>query len=462
MPENSSQELTLDDAFMVPGALCRSYVAADLRLLSESLDALNTPTFFGVPTLFSAPRLNAKLTFDSTINEDKKFLFGLIKRERSERVAELKIDMSVAPAAEALSVKDDRIEIYGAWPRFFQTPQTENSMTLTLATGDRLNLRTPRGGGSANQLSVRPELIGPMMVTLGNWARDGDKLPAAPENSGSSDRFTSGLEMLVAGTHTVVKQSGDVLREQVPTQAPRSTRPDSTWSPTDYRAFISSRIGTGFTSYEFTRLTSHLKVVLDENGDVATDPFSGHNQRIDVTASLEPGVEQPRVTCFLKVPDLLISGPLLNHILEELASSADLTNLLNDVRKSKAGLAALSLDNLKRFIKSSRSSERAVIARTKRTKEEVDWDLILLKGTAAGQDVDLMVSLKIAFQKREVGAHLLRIKELREIKLVAARVGSQGWQTSPGDHADTWSYFYRAFASLYRWRLRFGPLGEAK
>ena len=143
MPDSGQDLISPAELFGGLENLCAHYVLSDLRLLSDSLDGLRNPGAIEVPCILNAPAMDARLTFDYSVNEEKKILLGLRRRKRSERVARFDVHMKLCPTAGAGSTDPGPARLYGTWPLFIEPAGTGRSFSLVLDKTVRLRVRMP-------------------------------------------------------------------------------------------------------------------------------------------------------------------------------------------------------------------------------------------------------------------------------------------------------------------------------
>ncbi len=473
MPEAREQTVDPDALFGVLNRLCRDYVAADLRLLSDSMHRLRTPGIVDVPVLLTSPALNAHLAFDITVSETKKILFGLIRRDRSERVAELDVQLTVTPAPDVTSSEAHKPAIYGTSPEFIEAVDRRGNMTVLLAGGERISLRfsggsglasaTVAGGGAAPASfeELPPQIMASMLVTLATWVRAPGGSSPEPLRERPEAMLETLLDTLATGVEALLRDTADVFRPVSPSGSPGTGPANIGPEIAACRDHIASMLGPEYTGYRLAALSSRLKLLLTDDGELSTDPFADTAQRYNIEARLDTAAAPPRVVVALKVPDLLVSGTLHDRFLELLSRADVIDDLMPDLADVSHPGPVVQRADVAAYMRSARSSKNGIVARMNRTRSGKDEDLILLHGTLGGRDATLLIRIAVTFRTRDAGADELRVKKVHHVSLVAARFGEDRWRTANGLNRDdtTRKYFYRAFASLYRWRLRFEPEG---
>ena len=476
MPADDGQVLDADALFGALRNLCSNYVAADLSLLSGSLKELSAPNLSGIPVLRTAPCMAARLTFDFGINEDRSFLFGLIRRERSERLAELDVKLEVAPSRNLVPGAAHAVSIYGVWPPFIQAVAPDRSMTVLLENGQKFKLHMP-GNGRPDQATVtaldpgsfpvafnrlQPQLMVSMLMTLAQWVRSGGATPPAPARHKTGETLDRLLSRLVSGVNQLLLDTAQVF---LPTGAEGARKLEDRSLArriAQDRSHVAGLLGADSTAYGFAYLSCRLKLLLNENGELPDKPFEGNNQRYDVEARLDTGVRPPRLVVALKVPDLLVSGDLYDQFLEALMQPSNLADLLTPIQQRLLPTEAPSIDDLKSFVSSARTSKIAIIARITRTASGEDTDLVLLRGTLAERKSLLLLRMKVLIDDRTDTDPSQSVGKIKDIDLIAAQFGELKLTFTNVSLEDTRTYFYRAFNSLLKWRQRFATHGEAQ
>jgi hypothetical protein len=475
VPQTQQTDVGPEALFVALNNICWSYVASDLRLLSDSLDGLRTPGAFNIPVIFNAPKLAARLTFDFSVTKTREFRLRPKPRPRTERVAELDVELKLTPAPSIDPGDSQPIRTYGSWPRFIEPPQASGVMSIRTADGLRLHMKvsdldgfraatvTEAGARTWEFRELPPRLVASMMLTLAEWVRHGDRPESTPLRSRSGEVLESLLGKLVEGVDGFLLSTADALSSTSAVGASDTSASEIQRRVASYRQHVASILGPEYTAYKIAALAGRIKLLLDENGELSDEPFADNTQRYDLEARLDRSHRPSRLAFALRVPDLLVSGKLYDHFLEVLARPEIVDDLLREMESVLGGDRLPSNAELAAFIQSAQVSQQTAIARIRRTKQGRDEDLILINGMLSNRRCWLLVRITVSFEEREVGSDALRVRQIHAMSLIASKFGRANWRTSDGLRGDddTRRYFYRAFSSLYRWRQRFQPAGGA-
>ena len=180
------------------GRLSLEYVDADLKLLAGSYTARRHGGVFSLPAVQFSPRMSARLKFDMSVSKKKKILFGLIKKKRSERLADLAIEFGVAPTPK--SSPNTVPQVQGAWPEYLVSVKGRNPH-LKLIGGNQLTLEfSPDGKRSETKAVFSDGLrasfdeipqshVAEILLTLSDWVRKESFAAPAPLVSTSGDGY---------------------------------------------------------------------------------------------------------------------------------------------------------------------------------------------------------------------------------------------------------------------------------
>ena len=464
MSETDEQTLTSAELFDVLKRLCGDYVLSDLRLLSDSLNQLRNPDILGTPYVVNAPVMDARLGFDSSVSKEKKILFGLRRRKREERIAEFDVRMKLTPAPDADIVPPGPVQIYGSWPQFVESVRSTGSMIVTLDEADSLRINLPTQGGieaatiRARSLTHRfdslpPRIMVSMISAIARWTRNNKSSEPMPLTGRMTTSLDTFLEMLTTKVGELLQDTADIFRPEGPGTADNQNLHKQ--RIVKYRDRIASMIGPGYCAYRFADFSGRLKFVLDEEGGLATDPFSKDNRRFDVDAHLAKIDNRSGLVVSLNIPDLLVSGALFDQILDALIQSDALSELVEKMD----GLTdfAFSHKALKDCFRDAKTSRHSVVARIERPRSGEDLNLILVRGGPPLSDSWLLFTFRISFDGRESGT--LAVKEISKLRLAALASRDTEWLGHKEDQKVLGAYLYRAFLTFYGWRMRFWQPG---
>jgi hypothetical protein len=453
------------------GKLSLEYVDADLKLLAGSYTATRSNGVLSLPALQFSPRMSARLNFDMSVSKKKRILFGLIKKKRSERVADLAIEFGVAPTLKT-SV-NPLPQVKGTWPDFLVSVKGQkfhlkliNNTQLTLEFGPDGNVKNTKVVFSDGHASPFDEIsqshVAEILLTLNDWVRKDSFTGSGPLVPNAGHGYDGLISQLVNGVNRLYKQVVPVMQGASVTgrRLPPGSLP-GVWKGTAteivaQRERMLPVFGGQEVSYDFDRLQARFKVSLDEQGNLATKPFQKGSQRFDIEASL---VKEDQLTALLLklwIPDFLVSGPVFDKIFAGIKQDDALDEFIERLEKHwhpKQPPTKLELQN---YLSDAQASGQATIIRTHRDRGSTDKDLFLVHGLLGKTPVKMMFSADLEFEHRDSTDEESVLKKVKNIKLNATKSGDLDWKEDERIITVILRYLHNILLSQCHWRGRFG------
>lgn len=443
MPDSDAQ-LSPAELFGIVRGLCSDYVLSDLRLLSESLSALRQPSASPIRGLITSPSIEARLSFDSTFSETKSIVFGLKRRQRSDRTAEFDVDLKVTPAPDQIAAPPERVPMVGVWPRFIRQARGNGLLEIALDNSERLRFTVGQSGSEAPGGDLSATHVVQLTLAIARWIRLGDNSGPAPFSPAPNEPLDTFLAMLAERVDALLGDMAQILVAD--DRADPNDGDEELRRISAYRSHIASIIGPDHSSYRLARLAGRLRLVLTPTGALAADPFAKGNRRFDIEARLADSGHRSSMVVSLNIPDFLVNGAIYRGILDAVIASdavGDLETLTPPVPKRAV------IDS----IRAGRASENGVVARIERKKSGTDLDMILVPGVAALRGCWMVFMFDVSFEDRSAGD--MRVRTISDFRL-AALVGPTGDGVGNAKDLGVLSdYLYRALRALHTWRMRF-------
>ena len=453
------------------GKLSLEYVDADLKLLAGSYPATRSGGMFSLPALQFSPRMSTRLNFDMSVSENKKILFGLIKKKRSERVADLAIEFGVAPTLKTSANPVPLVK--GTWPDFLVSVKGRkfnlkliNNTQLTLEFGDDGKVKNTQAVFSDGDSSPFDEIsqshVAEILLTLNNWVRKESFTGSGPLVPNAGDGYDGLISQLVNGVNRLYKQVVPVMQGSSVTgrRLPPGRLPD-VWKSTATEIVVQRErmlpvFGGQEVSYDFDRLQARFKVSLDEQGNLATKPFQEGSQRFDIEASLVSEDQLTALLLKLWIPGFLVSGPVYDGIFAGIKRDDALDELLGRLEKHWRPKQPPTKLELKQYLSDAQASGQATIIRTHRDRGSTDRDLFLVHGLLGKKPVKMMFSADLEFEHRDSTDQETVLKKVKNIKLNASKRGDLDWKEEERIITVILRYLHNILLSQYHWRGRFG------
>lgn len=453
------------------GRLSLEYVDADLKLLAGSYAARRHGGVFSLPAVQFSPRMSACLKFDMSVSKNKKILFGLIKKKRSEKLADLAIEFGVAPTPK--SSANPVPQVQGAWPDYLDSVEGRklhlkliggNQLTLDFSPdGKRNKTKAAFSDGLKSSFDEIPQShVAEILLTLNDWVRKESFAFPAPLVSAAGDGYDGLINELVNGVSRLYKQVVPVLQGQSVTgrRLPPGRLPD-VWKSTATEIVVQRErmlpvFGGQEVSYDFDRLQARFKVSLDEGGNLATEPFQEGTQRYDIEASLVQADELTALLLKLWIPDFLVSGPVYDSIFNGLKRDDALNELLERIERHWRPKQPPTKLELRKYLSDAQASGQATIIRTHRSRGSTDRDLFLIHGLLGNKPVKMMFSADLVFENRDSIDEENVLKRVEKFKLNASKSGDLDWKEGEKIITVILRYLHNVLLSQYRWRGRFG------
>lgn len=453
------------------GKLSLEYVDADLKLLAGSYHATHSGGVFSLPALQFSPRMSTRLNFDMSVSENKKILFGLIKKKRSERVADLAIEIGIAPNRSASVSPVPQVK--GTWPDFLVAVKGQK-FHLKLINNDQLTLEfSPNGdikstkavfsGGRSSPFDeISQSQVAEILLTVNDWVRKESFSGSAPLIPRSGDGYDRLFNQLVSGVSRLYKQVVPIM--QGPSITGRRFPPGSlpnVWKSkatevVAQRERMMPAFGGQEVSYDFDTLKARFKVSLDEQGNLATRPFQKNSQRFDIEASLVKDDQLTALLLKLWIPDFLVSGPVYDSIFAGIKRDEALDELLERLKKHWHPKPPPTKLELRKYLSDAQASGQATIIRTHRGKGSTDKDLFLVHGSLGKEPVRMMFSADLVFGHRDSLDEEPVLDKVENLKLNASKTGNHKWQEDEEVITVILNYLHQLLHSQCQWRGRFG------
>ena len=461
---------TAKPIFELLGKLSLEYVQSDLRLMADSIPTMRTGGLFAIPAMHFSPRLSARLKFDLSVSKNKKALFGLIKKKRSESLADFSIEFGVAPTQKTSATPMPRVE--GTWPDYLVSI-SGRKLALKLIDNSLLTLEfSPDGdwkktqavfsdGHSSSFEKVPQSHVVRILLTLDNWVRQQSFASAGELSQVSGGAYDGLITELVAGVNRLYRQVVPVLQGPSGTgrRLPPGKLPDVWRDMASGIVVQRDRMSPAFyaheVSYDFDRLQARFKISLDEKGKLATEPFQEDSQRYDIEANL---VEDDGITALrlkLRIPDFLVSGPFHASIFSGLKQQTALKDLQGKLKNLWRHGSPPSTGELKEFLSDVQKKGQATVVRTLRRKGSSDRDLFLVNGSLRHKPVKMMFSADLKFENRDSINEESILEEVNNFKVNAIKRGDSIWQEEKEISDEILGYLHNVLLSQHRWRARF-------
>ena len=453
------------------GRLSLEYVDADLKLLSGSYSTGRHGGLFSLPGVQFSPRMSARLKFDMSVSESKKILFGLIRKKRSERLADLAIEFGVAPTPKTSVNPVPHVQ--GAWPGYLVSVKGRK-LLLTLINNSQLTLDFSPDGSPRNTKAVFSDgvsssfdeipqsHVAEILLTLNDWVRKESFAAPGPLVLTSGDGFDGLINELVSGVTRLYKQVVPVMQGASVTgrRLPPGRLPD-VWKSTATAIVVQRErmlpvFGGQEVSYDFDRLRARFKVSLDEAGKLATKPFQEGSQRYDIEASLAQAGDDPALLLKLWIPDFLVSGAVYDSIFAGLQRDKALGELLERLERHWRPKRPPTRLELKKYLSGAQTAGQATIIRTHRSRGSTDRDLFLVSGLLGGKPVKMMFSADLVFKNRDSIDKEPVLEKVKNFKLNASKSGDLDWKEGEKIKNVILRYLHNVLLSQYKWRRRFG------
>lgn len=456
--------------FELLGKMSLEYVQSDLRLMADSIPTMRTGGLFAIPAMHFSPRLSAHLKFDLSVNEKKKGLFGLIKKKRSESLADFSIELGVAPTQKTSATPIPRVQ--GTWPDYLVSVSGQK-LELKLIDNSLFKLEfSPDGDWKKTQADISDghplsfdkiprSKVARILLTLDAWVRQQSFASPGGLSQVSGGAYDGLITELVAGVDRLYSRLVPVLQGPAGTgrRLPPGKLPDA-WRNTASGIVVQrDRMAPAFhaheVSYDFDRLQARFKVSLDEQGKLATKPFQKGSQRYDIEASL---VEDDGITALLLklwIPDFLVSGPFYNSIFSGLKRQSALEGLESKLEGHWGPGALPSTGELMDFLSDAQTKGQSTILRIHRGKDSTDRDLFLVNGMLRSKPVKMMFSANLVFENRDSLDEESVLDKVEKFTLIATKNGNNAWREGNSNIDEILSYLHNVLLSQHRWRARF-------
>lgn len=453
------------------GRLSLEYVDADLKLLSRSYSTGLYGGLFSLPGVQLSPRMSARLRFDMSVSENKKILFGLIRKKRSERLADLAIEFGVAPTPKTSANPVPKVQ--GAWPGYIVSVKGQK-LFLRLVNDHQLTLEFSPDGKASNTNAVFSDgvsssfdeipqsHVAEILLTLNDWVRNESFASPGPLVSTSGGGYDGLINELVNGITRLYKQVVPVMQGQSVTgrQLPPGRLPE-VWKSRATAIVVQRErmlpvFGGQEVSYDFDRLQARFKVSLDEEGNLATKPFQEGSQRYDIEASLAQASDDPVLLLKLWIPDFLVAGDVYDSIFAGLRRDKAISELLERLEKHWRPKRPPTKSELKKYLSDAQTAGQATIIRTHRSRGSTDRDLFLVRGLLGGKPVRMMFSADLVFENRDSADKKPVLEKVKNVRLNASKSGDLDWKEGEKIKGVILRYLHNVLLSQYHWRIRFG------
>lgn len=442
----AEEPFDLSGVLGIVSTLAVNYARADRQLLLQSVDQPHRILGSGLPFLQAVAGFRSKLRFHLTVDRNRGFLFDLIRTRRSERVAELSLDFSVAPTPLSTSTKDYAVSLWGTSP---PGPDVQlGELTVPLSDARRLFVSFPSDGDIDDtrvRLGNRPSadfdrmhmgLLMDLLMALTALARDMSKSAPHPMRASRADRLESFLTDVAAGMGDALKKAAPVLR---PDPENLSAEPAA--------SRLGNVLGPHAIHYGFREMNAVFEVLLEPDGSIATKPFQDGAQRFSLSASLESSEAEPRLVLSLGIPDVLSSGPLHEILIAEFKKNRDqfwekLDSPIDDYFSGKEEFGRIL------------AAAKTTVVRIKRNRNGRDQNMIVFEGSLQSQPIILVFLADIKLQ-RDMSDSAFALDSLDVERMEAAKIGTGAWFSNRRNSKELTTYAHQVLLQIFRWRSRF-------
>jgi hypothetical protein len=391
-------------------------------------------------------------------------LFGLVRKKRSERVAEFDLTAEVAPVRPEDAPDASGLLVMGDVPDFVAAADAD-SITVRLPDGQRLHemLAAPGAAQAPLQRRLTAQEIGQLFSLMADWNRG--ELAATPhsyiaregDNSDVLLRETArGVQSLLLNMQAYAGGAALPGQELALPSQPAIVDVGS------LRSALSRQIGEGYASHAYGELALRMRASLDRHGNIAAKPFEKGTRRYDIVGKLQYGNNQPIFRFGLHVPDLLSDGPFYAAVLRrsgEEATAREFLDELHDARLFPRDVPGLA--QWLQFVNQASAEEPTRVIRIERHKSGNDRNLLFLGGNLGGIATILGFRHQIAIANRGEPDAEFEVERLEKPELVLSKLGQQPWRAhnslASGGNAsqELQTYFAELFCALRAWKLWF-------
>lgn len=460
MAPADEREFRYNDVFGALDDVCRRYVVADMALLKASIHQRQTLPGSDMPVLGTISRLRAGLSFDVTLSATRRLIFGLIKKERSERVAEFDIVAEVAPALERGPRAPQIFPSQGNIPDFVVQVKAD-FIAIRLLDGSTLRRRL-----ASTTTELHPHLnaeeMGQLFMLMAAW--NAGRLSATARPFAERHDLTHQIfHDTVLGVHSMLANM-DRYAGMAGATPPDQFVPvnhDTVDDAAALRAELDALLGSDHAAYAFDVLSIRIKASLDEKGNIATEPLQVGTRRYDLVGQLLREEGQLAVRFDLRVPDLHTDGPLHAAIFDKLLDAETASKFTDEIEDEDVfGEIEPSVDEWCKFVREARDHPLSMVIRIERHADREDFNMLFMAGRLRGEEMVLAFQHKIKLAMDSEPANPM-IEKLSDPELVLEQRPGKPWKQhvrldrSGGAAKRLKLYFQHVFHALHAWVSRF-------